>query len=323
MAENIAVKKDSMQKKQTVSVIIPTLNGARWLDDLLSAVVRQTLLPEEVLFVDSGSTDSTVTIIQRYMGNYPFIRLLEIKQANFDHGGTRTLAARQSSGDILLFMTQDAILADDKAFELLIDPFTENEKLAAAYGRQLPAPGATFFGEHLRLFNYPEKSQLRGLRDWSFYGFKTVFISNSFAAWRHDPLKEQGYFPEQLLFGEDTVALAKMLEKGYYAAYVSEAAVFHSHNYSICQDFKRYFDIGVLHETQKKHLLRHGGPAGAGKKYVLSEWALLVEKKKYYLFPESLLRNLCKFIAYKTGRRFRLLPSHWPARFSMNPGWWR
>ncbi|MCW5207564.1 hypothetical protein VU11_02635, partial [Desulfobulbus sp. US2] len=155
------------------------------------------------------------------------------------------------------------------------------------------------------------------------YGFKTVFISNSFAAWRRDLLADQGYFPEHLLFGEDTVALAKMLEKGYYVAYVSEARVRHSHNYSIIQDFKRYFDIGVLHETQAKHLLQHGGPAGAGRKYVLSELALITKKRKYYLLPESFLRNFCKFIAYKMGRRFKMLPGNCPARLSMTPGWWR
>jgi rhamnosyltransferase len=311
-----------MNKTPTVSLIIPTLNGECWLDDLLSALEQQTLVPDEILLVDSGSTDGTLGIAKRYMSKHSFVRLHEIKQEDFDHGGTRTMAARKTAGDILLFMTQDAVPSDNKAVELLVRSFGSNEKIAAAYGRQLPAQDASFFGEHLRLFNYPDKPQLRCQQDWEFYGFKTVFISNSFAAWRRDLLEEQGYFPEHLLFGEDTVTLAKMLEKGYYVSYVSEAAVRHSHNYSITQDFKRYFDIGVLHETQAKHLLRNGGPAGAGRKYVLSELAMIAEKKKYYLLPEAFLRNLCKFFAYKAGRRFNMLPGHCPARFSMNPGWW-
>ncbi|CAK8711619.1 Glycosyltransferase 2-like domain-containing protein [Candidatus Electrothrix laxa] len=311
-----------MNKTPTVSLIIPTLNGERWLDDLLSALERQTLVPDEILLVDSGSTDGTLAIARRYMRRHSFIRLHEIKQEDFDHGGTRTMASRQTAGDILLFMTQDAIPAENNAVELLVRSFESNENLAAAYGRQLPAHNATFFGEHLRRFNYPKKAQLRCQQDWDRYGFKTVFISNSFAAWRRDLLADQGYFPEHLLFGEDTVALAKMLEKGYHVAYVSKAAVRHSHNYSIIQDFKRYFDIGVLHETQSKHLLQHGGPAGAGRKYVLSELAMIAEQRKYYLLPEAFLRNLCKFIAYKAGRRFHMFPGNFPARLSMNPGWW-
>lgn len=248
-----------MNKNQTVSLIIPTLNAEPWLAGLLSSLVRQTLLPDEILLIDSGSTDGTLAIAEGYIRRYPVIRLYQIQQQDFDHGGTRTMAARKTTGEILIFMTQDAVPAEDRALELLIRSFASNQQLAAAYGRQLPVQDATFFGEHLRLFNYPEKPQLRCQQDWGIYGFKTVFISNSFAAWRRDLLREQGYFPGQLLFGEDTVALAKMLEKGYYVAYVSDAAVYHSHNYSIAQDFKRYFDIGVLHETQAQYLLQHGG----------------------------------------------------------------
>ncbi|MCI5160147.1 MAG: glycosyltransferase family 2 protein, partial [Candidatus Electrothrix sp. AUS1_2] len=144
-----------------------------------------------------------------------------------------------------------------------------------------------------------------------------------FAAWRRDALEQQGYFPEHLLFGEDTVALAKMLEKGYYVVYVSEAAVYHSHNYSVFQDFKRYFDIGVLHETQASCLLQHKGPGGTGRKYILSELSLVIQKRKYCLLPEFFLRNFCKFIAYQMGKRFRMLPARYSARFSMNPGWWQ
>ncbi len=312
-----------MDKQQTLSVIIPILNGASWLEELLTALVTQTCMPDEILLIDSGSSDESLSIIEQYKKKYSFIHLYEIQQQDFDHGGTRTMAARKTNKDILLFMTQDAIPANNTTFDRLLHSFTKDEKIAAAYGRQLPAKNASFFGEHLRLFNYPQKSQIRSQQDWGHYGFKTVFISNSFAAWRRDILEKQGYFPEQLLFGEDTVVLSQLLVKGYSVAYVSGAAVYHSHNYSIIQDFKRYFDIGVLHETQAEHLLRHGGPAGAGKKYVQSELASITEKKKYYLLPESFLRNLCKFVAYKVGRKFKMLPSGWSARFSMNPSWWR
>lgn len=312
-----------MDTQQTLSVIIPTLNAATWIEELLTALISQTRIPDEILLIDSGSKDATLVIIKQYQEKFSFIRLCEIQQQDYDHGGTRTMAAQQTSEDILVFMTQDALPANNTALERLIQSFTKNAKIAAAYGRQLPSKNANFFGKHLRLFNYPQESQIRSQQDWEYYGFKTIFISNSFAAWRRDILTAQGYFPDQLVFGEDTVALSIMLENGYSVAYVSTAMVYHSHNYSIIQDFKRYFDIGVLHTTQAEHMLRHGEPAGAGKKYVQSELALIVEQKKYYLLPESFLRNVCKFVAYKTGRKFKMLPPGWSARCSMNPGWWR
>ena len=305
----------------TVSLIIPTWNGGRLLDELLTALARQTLMPEEILLVDSGSTDGTLETIQRHQAGNPRLRLLRIPQQDFDHGGTRTWAAQQTTGEILICMTQDAIPAADDALERLIRPFRDDALLAATYGRQLPHPDVTLFSEHLRLFNYPAQSRLRRREDGAALGIKTVFISNSFAAWRREPLAAQGWFPQRQLFGEDSLALAKLLAGGYHVLYVSEALVRHSHNYTLWQDMQRYFDIGVFHAGQQELLLRFGGPGGAGRQYVRSELALLLERRQCQLLPEWFCRNAGKFIAYQLGRRQHLLPRGWARRLSMNPGW--
>lgn len=305
----------------TVSLIIPVWNGGHWLDALLTALARQTLLPDEILLVDSGSTDNSLNIIRQHQVANPAIRLLEIPQQDFDHGGTRTWAAQQTSGEILVCMSQDAIPAADDALERLVQPFHDKDRLAATYGRQLPALDATLFSEHLRRFNYPEQTQCRRWNDRANFGFKTIFISNSFAAWRREPLAAAGYFPQRLLFGEDTLTLAKLLENGYDVFYVSEALVRHSHNYSIMQEARRYFDIGVLHAEEQALLRQFGGAGGAGRQYVRSELALLLARKKYQLLPEWFCRNAGKFIAYQLGRRHRLLPRSWAKTLSMNPGW--
>lgn len=305
----------------TVSLIIPVWNGGQRLNELLTALAVQTLAPDEILLVDSGSTDGSLEIIQRHQAANPRILLIEIAQQDFDHGGTRTWAAQQTAGDIIMCMTQDAVPAAENALALLVRPFEANEKLAAAYGRQLPHPEATLFSEHLRRFNYPERSQCRRREDRKQFGFKTIFISNSFAAWRREPLAALGWFPQRLLFGEDSLTLAKLLESGYHGMYVSEAAVYHSHNYSLWQDVKRYFDIGVFH-TQEQALLRQfGGPGGEGWRFVRSELKLIMERRQYQLILEWLLRNAGKFAAYHTGKRHRLLPRSWAKHLSMNPGW--
>jgi rhamnosyltransferase len=162
---------------------------------------------------------------------------------------------------------------------------------------------------------------MRRRKDAALFGFKTVFISNSFAAWRRGPLAEQGYFPSRLLFGEDSLTLAKLLEKGYHAQYVSEALVWHSHNYSLWQDMKRYFDIGVFHTEEQVLLRQFGSPGGEGRKYVQSELKLLLKQQYYQLLPEWFCRNAGKFIAYHLGKHYRLLPRSWVKRLSMNPNW--
>lgn len=304
-----------------IALIIPTWNGGQRLDELLTALARQTLAPDEILLVDSGSTDGSLEVIRRHQAVNPRIRLMEIAQRDFDHGGTRTWAAQQTKGEIIICMTQDAVPASDNALALLVQPFQANEKLAATYGRQLPYPEATLFSEHLRRFNYPERSQCRRREDRATFGFKTIFISNSFAAWRRQSLAAHGWFPQRLLFGEDTLTLAKLLEKGYHGMYVSEAAVYHSHNYSLWQDVKRYFDIGVFHAAEQALLRQFGGPGGEGWRFVRSELKLIAERRQYQLLPECFLRTLGKFTAYQLGKRHRLLPRSWARKLSMNPSW--
>jgi len=109
-----------MSNNQTVSLIIPTLNGESRLDNLLSSLERQTVLPDEILLVDSGSTDATITIAEQHMHKLSGLRLQHIKKKDFDHGGTLTRAARQTSGDVLVFMTHDAVTAENNSLEKLL-----------------------------------------------------------------------------------------------------------------------------------------------------------------------------------------------------------
>jgi rhamnosyltransferase len=163
---------------------------------------------------------------------------------------------------------------------------------------------------------------VRCWKDRERFGFRTIFISNSFAAYRRNVLAAHGFFPERLLFGEDTLTIAKFLEGGYCVGYVSDACVYHSHNYSIWQEFKRYFDIGVFHVNQHEQLMKFGGPGGRGKQYVFSELVMIIQRKKYLLLAESLLRSGCKFTGYNLGKHYRKLPRALGSLLSMNHRWW-
>lgn len=306
------------QGRGGISIIIPTLNAAPWLERLLTMLASQTVRADEILIVDSGSTDGSLEIIRAHG-----VRLIEIVKEQFDHGGTRAMAMGKTTGDLVVFLTQDAIPASREALARLIAPFAANSQLAAAYGRQLPSPDANPFSAHLRLFNYPPKDSLRCWQDRERFGFKTIFISNSFAAYRRTALEEVGLFPEKLLFGEDTVTVARLLERGWCVQYVSGAAVYHSHNYSLWQDFKRYFDIGALHALEWRIFTPYGAPTGAGKQFVRSEIAFLLAQKRYMLIPQSLVRNGLKLAAYALGRRHGRLPRSLARALSMHPHWWQ
>lgn len=279
-----------------ITIIIPTCNASKYLPSLLARLESQTIKNYELMVVDSSSNDNTVDIAQSHRAN-----VITIPQSEFDHGGTRTLAAVEANGDILVYLTQDALPYNEYAIENIIKPFADDRKIGVAFGRQLPYPGASVFAEHLRLFNYPDTSYTRILDDKKKYGITTAFLSNSFAAYRKSVLKEIGYFKSGLPFGEDACAGAKILLKEYRIAYVAEAMVLHSHNYTVWQDLKRYFDMGTFHRTENWLLKEFGKAEGEGIRYTKSEIKFLLKKRRFDLLPEFTLRLIMKYLGYKLG----------------------
>ncbi len=298
------------------ALIVPTLNaGPQW-REWIEAVGRQTLRPVRVLVIDSASTDDTPRIA-RDAG----LDVLAISRAEFGHGRTRQLGVeRTAPADFLLFMTQDAIPAKDDAFEELLKAF-DSSKIAAAYGRQLPHPGASAIAAHARAFNYPAEAAVRSMADAPRLGIKTSFLSNSFAAWRRAALEAVGGFDRETLVNEDALAASRLLLDGWGIAYRPSAEVFHSHDYTPAQDFKRYFDIGVFHRQNPWIRERFGKAEGEGGRFVRSEMAYL-SKRAPWLVPSALSRTALKWAGYRLGVAHRALPPGLVRRMSQYPGRW-
>ncbi|PHR29045.1 MAG: glycosyl transferase [Desulfotalea sp.] len=301
-----------------ISVIIPTLNGEATLPELFAALALQDITVDEILVGDSASEDRTVEICVQHGA-----RVIPVPRKDFDHGGTRTLLAQKAVGDLLVYFTQDTVLSRPEALKNLIQPLlVAGSGHSCTYGRQLPAPGASLLAAHLRSFNYPATSQTRSYADRLEYGLKTIFISNSFAAYKKEDLCGVGFFKNGLIFGEDTCTLGRLLLTGTSVCYVSEAAVYHSHNYYYSQEFKRSFDIGVLHSAEKWLLETYGHAEGLGKIYVRSALDEIISQKKYTLILDWFIRNTVKFIGYKLGRTYDKLPKKICPSLSLNRRWW-
>jgi rhamnosyltransferase len=301
----------------SISFIIPTLNAGQCLGQLLGSLKSQSLKINQVIVVDSSSDDNTASLA-RYFG----ATVLVVERHAFDHGATRTLAGKMATGDILIYVTQDIVFVDDYSLENLIKPFNTDESIGACCGRQLPNPNASPSAAHLRFFNYPSASYTRGYEDRKQYGIKTAFLSNSFTAYRGKALERIGWFKENVIFGEDALAGAKLLLSDYKLAYVAEAMVYHSHNYKLAQDFKRYFDIGVLHARENWLLREFGKATGEGARYIKSELAYLMSHRHYCLVPQSFVRNALKFIGYQLGRNYDKIPRAVVKKISMHDSWW-
>lgn len=298
------------------SLIIPTLNAATHLPELLPALSGQSFKPARILIIDSSSSDNTAATFREFGAE-----IVVIPRSEFDHGGTRLQGVHHvMPSELVIFLTQDALPANPRAFENLARAF-DNPKLGAAYGRQLPYRHTSPIGAHARYFNYPAKSEIISLSSSRHLGFRMLFLSNSFSAYRAKALLEVGGFPKNVIFGEDMLSMVHMLNAGWSKAYVADATVFHSHDYSFKDEFRRYFDIGVVHNQFRFLLSPFGGASGEGMRFVRSELSYLARRAPW-LLPSAMLRTAAKYAAYKLGRVERRLPIAVKSRISMNRRFW-
>lgn len=300
-----------------IQIIIPIYKPDNKFIQLLEQIKKQTIKDIPVLIIDSSSDEAYLNEIKDMN-----CKVKKIFSSTFNHGGTRQMGADMfPDKDIYVYLTQDAILADEYAVSNIVKVF-ENKKIGCAYGRQLPHKGAGIFGSHARLFNYGKESYIRTIKDSSKYGMKTAFISNSFAAYRRIALKDVGGFPSDTILSEDMYVAAKMLLNNWAVAYCADAKVYHSHDYTIWQEFKRYFDIGVFHARESWIRKRFGAAEGEGKKFVISEAKCLI-KKNPLLLIEMVVRDGMKFLGYRLGLNEKSLSKDFKKKISMNIKYWR
>lgn len=298
-------------------IAIPTYNGGQIWQQTVNSIKKYAPRNTFVQIIDSGSSDNTVELAR----NADF-DVINITSNEFNHGGTRNQLVYENSKefDVVIFLTQDAI-PQANFVENIITAFND-PLVACAYGRQYPHSDASYIARHARKFNYPSNSHISTRASAEVMGLKSVFMSNSFSAYRISTFKELGGFPKNTILCEDMFFAAKALSAGYKSAYVANATVAHSHNYSVMDEFKRYFDIGVFHENQSWIKKTFGGAGNEGKKFIFSEFIFLL-KKRPYLIPKALLANVCKLIGYRLGGMYKKLPISIILKVSMHKRYWK
>ena len=230
-----------------VTVAILTFNGDRYLERILTRIAGQDFAGTvEVLVLDSGSTDETLTIVGRHEG----VRLHEIPNSEFGHGRTRNLAAQLAQGRIVAFLTHDAVPADAHWLRELVSPFDEFAGIEGVVGRQIARPDCVplLKYEIRRVFSTqgPEFGTTVSYRTDAFdrephYWLPAAFYSDVNSAVRAQflrdviPYRDVDYAEDQL-FGRD------MLDAGHRKAYAARGAVEHSNDLTYREYKKRIFD---------------------------------------------------------------------------------
>ncbi len=296
-----------------IGLAIPTYNGgAIWKESAEKISSINNKYP--VLVIDSSSSDESVHIALKN----GFV-VKKILSSDFNHGGTRNLCVEECNTDVVIFFTQDAIPTEG-CIERIADAFKDSN-VACAYGRQLPHVDANAIAAHARHYNYPQKSHISNSATIEKMGIKTVFMSNSFSAYRVSIFKELEGFPVDTILCEDMYFAAKAVIAGYSIAYVADAKVHHSHNYTMRDEFTRYFDIGVFHSDESWIRKKFGGAGGEGKKFLISELRYLLKNNPKLLF-NACINNFSKIVGYKIGLKYKKLPINFCKKLSMHKKYW-
>ena len=170
----------------TVDVLIPVYKPDRRFARLLQMLKKQTVVPDRIIIMN---TEKAYWNAEGYR-DIPGMEVHHLTKEEFDHGGTRNLAAWYSESDIMIFMTDDAVPQDEHLIENLLKGLDqkgpEGETVAVAYAKQLPAKDCHTIERYTRSFNYPDTSMIKTKKNLETMGIKTYFASNVCCAYRKD-----------------------------------------------------------------------------------------------------------------------------------------
>jgi rhamnosyltransferase len=231
------------------SVVILTFEAGPGFDELLRRLFSQrTGFGYEVLVIDSGSTDGTVELANRYG-----VSVHRIVSSEFDHGATRNLGASLSSGRYVVFLVQDALPVDDGWLAAMVEDLDADETVAGAYGRQIPRPGSSPLARTL-MRDWPtsrleRREQFAGgpglYRSLSPATRRSLAVFDNVSScvrrsvWERYPFERTG-------FGEDLRWGKTVVEAGYKLVYEPRSAVLHSHERGALYDLRRHYVDGLI-----------------------------------------------------------------------------
>jgi len=300
------------------SVIIPIFRGDTYLPGLLQAIDEQDLEDLEVLVFETAPGGFCRQVAEDHGA-----RWAAVDANDFDHAGTRTMAAREAQGEVLIFLSQDVLPTAPDTFRVLVERLLAKQDQGVAFGRQVAPEDSPVWGAIKRGFIYRDESRVRRPSDCGRLGFHTAFLSNAFAAYRREALEEIDYFGERALMCEDIAAGACLLQAGGSIAYVGEAVVCHDHPTALGTEARRYFDIGASYRHQRWIQELLGPPRPEGTRFFGYGVRHLAEHGRPQKLPIFAARCLVKLVAYRLGRAHHLLPQGLNSRLSGFPTWWQ
>lgn len=211
----------------SVTIIMRTKDSEDTLTQALTSLFSQTFQDFELLVVDSGSTDRTVSMLS----SFPH-QLRRIAAADYFPGKVLNAAAEEATGEILVFWNSDVVALHSRSLENLLGAF-KDENVVGAFARQMPRPEAHAWVRRDYAASFPPTSPAA---PWITLSLPLAALRKS--AWMEHPFYTDAWASEDTEWGHWA------RQNGLEIVYVPSAVVMHSHNYTLRQLYGRRFVEG-------------------------------------------------------------------------------
>lgn len=207
-----------------ISLVIPVFNEGNSITQLLQSINEQTVLPDEIIFVDGGSSDYTVPFLKNYISTKSRFRVIEAGRAMPGKG--RNIGVENATFEWIAF-TDAGIKLDKKWLENLVKTVRDNPGTAIVYGNYSPVTDS-FFNKCAAIAYVPpqQENNIRG-----------KFIASSL--FKKEVCEKVGGFPDWRA-AEDLIFMENVEHSGYMIKYTVNAMVYWQLRPTIKATFQKF-----------------------------------------------------------------------------------
>ena len=277
-----------------IDIICPLYNAQNYIPNLHKSLLKQKNVKiNKIRYILTESNDGTEDYLKKNKIGYK-----KINKEEFSHSLVREKEALESDADILVFITQDVVIEDDKWLYNLTKDI--NDDIVAAYSKQISK--FNNIEKYTREKNYPEESFIVSKDDIKRLGLKTFFFSDAASCVKTSAFKElKGYDNKNLPISEDMYLAYKIIMNGKKIKYCADSVVFHSHKFTLKQIYDRYKLTGKFFK-ENSYLDEYGTNSSGAvlAKYILKR---IIKEKRIGLLFRFPFDMGARFIGMKVGKR--------------------
>ncbi len=225
--KNKTLNISTRSEEVNASFLIRTWNEEKYFEKTLDAVLSQSYNSFEVIVVDSGSTDKTLEIAKKYP-----VKIFKINPGDFTYGFSLNYGFQKTKGKYVICLSAHALPKSKDWLKSIISNFND-EKVAAVMCKTIPWTDCNPFDRRglLKKYNDLKREITEG---------PPFIFSNSSSAIRKD-IWRQIHFNETLSGSEDYDWIKKVRKLKYKVIYEPKAEVYHSHNETLKQIYRRFY----------------------------------------------------------------------------------